>query len=466
MSFTPYEGTTGPRPIIPILVHVARKDRTERGESTIREDDTEDEEPGFSAEDPTFQYPTSYVRNTLFRVIPARPSSLRPSSSTREPAQRVRSPAPPPAQRVSEISPGVLSDGTFTVCHPHVDRYIDGLTRAYRKVNGAPPNYWHVQSLSARRLGEVSRVNALLDIGTELDETHCECVLALAALKLYTQATHPAHLALWGRPMDQRTIDLVCKLLYRKRQLIVSPVGWSGPDQMTVQLYWRQADAFPAQHDAHPATQAYLRKLKKKAAEAERAAAREAAQAERAAAREAAKAAAAAQPKKAPRARARAPRTKNTASRGNARAVNVVAAPAADETSEVDVITVEASRTAPARRPARQSTTRGKTAAPVPSSSSATPPIAGPKEAPQKRTIVIPARANRTDRRGSSTAVEEASTGKHDDEEKVQMITRSRKRKAAEADQDDAEVQTSHAGDAEARPTKRARRPSAKSRTR
>ncbi|KAF9819175.1 hypothetical protein IEO21_02346 [Rhodonia placenta] len=237
MSFTPYEGTTGPRPIIPILVHVARKDRTERGESTIREDDTEDEEPGFSAEDPTFQYPTSYVRNTLFRVIPARPSSLRPSSSTREHAQR----------RVSEISPGVLSDGTFTVCHPHVDRYIDGLTRAYRKANGAPPNYWHVQSLSARRLGEVSRVNALLDIGTELDETECECVLALAALKLYTQPTHPAHLALWGRPMDQRTIDLVCKLLSPRPQVIDPPMYWMGERVMLWHLHQHQNWDFPRQ---------------------------------------------------------------------------------------------------------------------------------------------------------------------------------------------------------------------------
>lgn len=121
-----------------------------------------------------------------------------------------------PSSTPREISMGVLSDGTFTVKHPWVSQYLDALARAYyeaimKNEKDRPTYYWSPQPKTIQRLGSVEGVSGLLEM--ELDKTQSARILALAALRVFENPRHPAHFALWGRPTDKRSAQVVYEMI-------------------------------------------------------------------------------------------------------------------------------------------------------------------------------------------------------------------------------------------------------------
>ncbi|OSX66672.1 hypothetical protein POSPLADRAFT_1131341 [Postia placenta MAD-698-R-SB12] len=150
---------------------------------------------------------------------------------------------------------GVLSDGTFTVKHPWVSQYLDALARAYyeaimKNEKDRPTYYWSPQPKTIQRLGSVEGVSGLLEM--ELDKTQSARILALAALRVFENPRHPAHFALWGRPTDKRSAQVVYEMIHHQIPLITSPTYWMGNEQMLYHLHRQQAFEFPLQNRAHP----------------------------------------------------------------------------------------------------------------------------------------------------------------------------------------------------------------------
>lgn len=160
----------------------------------------------------TIQYPTSSVRDDPLHPRPSSPQrhSLPVSSSCSSSRSSQGTPTSPTALRGDKCASHLL-----TADHPNVARYLDSLARAYHahmEKLGPSTSRFSKQSPAVCKLGKVESVNAMLGAGSDLDQQQCECILALAALKTYNNPSHPAHFALWGRSIDERTEALVTKI--------------------------------------------------------------------------------------------------------------------------------------------------------------------------------------------------------------------------------------------------------------
>ncbi|OSX66703.1 hypothetical protein POSPLADRAFT_1178127 [Postia placenta MAD-698-R-SB12] len=181
-----------------------------------------------------------------------------PTSYTRHPNPLVRDPPPPPqmpAHGQSSTRPSRLpthersvQDRRMNADHPLVAKYIDGLECAYNtemaKCKG-PFNHRLPQPRRVSQLGRIEEVNRLVAAGRTLEPLECECILALAALKLFYKQLHPAHFALWGRSVEARTVAQIHKMLAQKPQMIDPPMYWMGKTEMLWHLHRHQGWTFP-----------------------------------------------------------------------------------------------------------------------------------------------------------------------------------------------------------------------------
>lgn len=138
----------------------------------------------------------------------------------------------------------------MTANHPLVAHYIDGLERAYTtemaKCKG-PFNHRCPQPRRVSQLGRLEEVNRLVAADRNLEPLECECILALAALKLFYKQLHPAHFALWGRSVEARTVAQIQKTLAMKPRIIDPPMYWMGKTEMLWHLHRHQGWTFPRQ---------------------------------------------------------------------------------------------------------------------------------------------------------------------------------------------------------------------------
>ncbi|EED85029.1 predicted protein, partial [Postia placenta Mad-698-R] len=172
-----------------------------------------------------------------------RMEDARESAADRGIGQLDGTPTSPTALRGDKCASHML-----TADHPNVARYLDSLARAYHahmEKLGPSTSRFSKQSPAVCKLGKVESVNAMLGAGSDLDQQQCECILALAALKTYNNPSHPAHFALWGRSIDERTEALVTKIAYHKPALIELPTGWFGGSEAIWHLRRHQGLAFP-----------------------------------------------------------------------------------------------------------------------------------------------------------------------------------------------------------------------------
>lgn len=128
-----------------------------------------------------------------------------------------------------EVAPGMLEDGTLTVNHPYVDRYVAHLAIAHHAATGqsvagpsTPRRPTDMAGVVA--LGRVEDVSAVLQLREELNELQSACVLALAALRVYADHNHPSHFALWGSRVQARTAAVVERIYCESSPLFVARV--------------------------------------------------------------------------------------------------------------------------------------------------------------------------------------------------------------------------------------------------
>ncbi|KAH9924845.1 uncharacterized protein B0H18DRAFT_1211607 [Fomitopsis serialis] len=108
--------------------------------------------------------------------------------------------------------PGILEDGRWTVRHPHVQTYLMNLGNVYAEATGFTgastsrdePERYVYGCIDVGRIEDVGQV-----IGATLDDVMSEAVLTLAALEVMDTVRHPAHFALWGVNVRDRTIEIV-----------------------------------------------------------------------------------------------------------------------------------------------------------------------------------------------------------------------------------------------------------------
>ncbi|KAH9928772.1 hypothetical protein B0H21DRAFT_826278 [Amylocystis lapponica] len=177
----------------------------------------------------SFQFPTSSVRDEQRRQRPVshtRPAVLRPS--------------PTRADAVLEIAPN--ADGLFTVDNPVVSLYLKNLIRWPQRTTSLPrrvpildrPGLTRRQRMiDACRAASTANVNAVLDLGKDLSELECSCVLTLAALSVFHERTRPGHAALWGAGVWAQTAETVQRVCYDLDPCPVEPpICWFGTQQM------------------------------------------------------------------------------------------------------------------------------------------------------------------------------------------------------------------------------------------
>ena len=211
----------------------------------------------------SLMYPTSCARHEAF----VRPDPSRPSATSTPPCIDASSPGRSfdkyPLPDMREVSPGVLASGQLTDNHPLVSTYLDALVRIMPRVPAPPAassassspvsthgqlapaasaavpphttaaaagpgeiTHWrahHAGIASTRTLPAVISQQFQLFPGhasrlyageiPKLSEIQKQSILALAALKVLNHPTHPAHFALWGKNILQRTAHVVDAVL-------------------------------------------------------------------------------------------------------------------------------------------------------------------------------------------------------------------------------------------------------------
>ncbi|KAI0940631.1 hypothetical protein AcW1_003777 [Taiwanofungus camphoratus] len=175
-------------------------------------------------------------------------------------------------KRCSEVIPGsgVLIDGRVTANHPFVCRYLLALS----------DTLWDCPAPSGARLSQprpamnkkgktslskVENVCTLLN-REGLNKLACECVVALAAMRVYPNPHHAAHFGLWDKSVRRRTAQTVHKIYYHEPPVIESPMVWIGLRECLWALGRLQVRTFPPKLNDGQNDMRVLRKRKASAA--------------------------------------------------------------------------------------------------------------------------------------------------------------------------------------------------------
>ncbi|KZT67136.1 hypothetical protein DAEQUDRAFT_404979 [Daedalea quercina L-15889] len=111
--------------------------------------------------------------------------------------------------------PGVLEDGRWTARHPFVQTYLVNLGNIYASATGFTGGSTSRGEAARDVYGctEVGRVEDVGEvIGTHLSCATAEIVFTLSALEVVDRIRHPAHFALWGETVRERTAVVVKRI--------------------------------------------------------------------------------------------------------------------------------------------------------------------------------------------------------------------------------------------------------------
>ncbi|KAI0915689.1 hypothetical protein AcV5_003542 [Taiwanofungus camphoratus] len=217
-------------------------------DSFIRQPHTPHSPPG-----PTSRFATSSVRDEPYTPPPPCPTIAPRSESLKTPPVVLAPPQPSSSaaysvKRIRELVPGVLEDGRVTVNHPMIDNYLLALARAYQGNHaqlGTGPSPMLTDKKGKAGLSRVQNVRALLGMSMELNALQSECIVALAALKVYGNPRHLAHFALWDKKVRNRTAQVVHNIVYHDPPVIHSPIAWIGTKECLWVLDHLQALTYP-----------------------------------------------------------------------------------------------------------------------------------------------------------------------------------------------------------------------------
>ncbi len=157
-----------------------------------------------------------------------------PLSSSREEPRRANSPSESPSSPLNllvpslpspkrnpaynkyavphrrEIFPGILEDGTITVRHTFVDRYLSNIPRA---PNDRYTQHFEPDNFFGEKRKHNESVADVIGIRESLTNKQTDCIFALAALKVFYHPHHPAHFTFWGKDHCKKTADRVQSVL-------------------------------------------------------------------------------------------------------------------------------------------------------------------------------------------------------------------------------------------------------------
>ncbi|KAH9917897.1 uncharacterized protein BXZ73DRAFT_105416 [Epithele typhae] len=229
------------------------------------------------------QYPTSCSRDEAYvRPDPSRPPPAAYAfSQSSEPSTLSRSHLQYPIRDMTELTPGVLKTGQWTVNHPLVTAYLDALAYRFSHLPSTPTALSPAPSptpasaslfvplKSPSRLpsstshlspagpveitrrgaqnGGIANVRTLCitlyehfmrfptwtalvlirELGT-LTEREMDVIFTLAALRVLNHPTHPAHFALWAKNVMKQTAQVVEATHTLKPCPFASSVSWIG----------------------------------------------------------------------------------------------------------------------------------------------------------------------------------------------------------------------------------------------
>lgn len=128
-----------------------------------------------------------------------------------------------------------IGPGMVTVRSPDIERYLVALARKYSmevgQAAGSATSWPTFQSAESACLSSVKEVRRLLGIQHERDlpDMWCKYIIALAGLATYPDPSHPAHGALWGPAVRDRTAAIIHEIygynppLFDGTQIITMP---------------------------------------------------------------------------------------------------------------------------------------------------------------------------------------------------------------------------------------------------
>lgn len=156
-----------------------------------------------------------------------------------------------------------IGPGMVTVRSPDIERYLVALARKYSmevgQAAGSATSWPTFQSAESACLSSVKEVRRLLGIQHERDlpDMWCKYIIALAGLATYPDPSHPAHGALWGPAVRDRTAAIIHEIYGYNPPLFDGSVAYlrraiSTPDVLPA--HRTQIITMPRHRDAAAAT--------------------------------------------------------------------------------------------------------------------------------------------------------------------------------------------------------------------
>lgn len=108
-----------------------------------------------------------------------------------------------------------LGPGMISARSPDIEQYLVALARKYSmevgQAAGSATSWPTFQSADSARLSSVKEVRRLLGFqhNSDLPDMWCKYIIALAGLATYPDPSHPAHAALWGPAVRDRTAAII-----------------------------------------------------------------------------------------------------------------------------------------------------------------------------------------------------------------------------------------------------------------